>query len=40
MRPALRPRPLALPLYASPVRAGFPSPGNDHLEKRLDLNEH
>ncbi len=28
-----------LPLYASPVEAGFPSPANDYLETALDLNE-
>lgn len=29
-----------LPLYLSPVAAGFPSPAEDYLEKALDLNEH
>lgn len=29
-----------LPLYASPIAAGFPSPADDHLEDALDLNEH
>ncbi|SDB60484.1 DNA polymerase V [Desulfonatronum thiosulfatophilum] len=29
-----------LPLYLSPVAAGFPSPADDFLEGRLDLNEH
>ena len=33
-----RPR-LALPLYLSPVAAGFPSPAEDYIEKKLDLNE-
>ena len=28
------------PLYLSPVRAGFPSPADDYIEKQLDLNEH
>ena len=32
--------PLALPFYATPVRAGFPSPADDHQEDRLDLNAH
>lgn len=32
--------PLALPLYSSRVSAGFPSPADDHLEDKLDLNEH
>jgi len=29
-----------LPLYACPVAAGFPSPADDYVEKRLDLNEY
>jgi len=29
-----------LPLYASPVSAGFPSLAEDYIEGRLDLNEH
>lgn len=32
--------PMALPLFAVRVRAGFPSPADDHLERRLDLHEH
>lgn len=33
--------PLPLPpLCASRVAAGFPSPATDHLDRRLDLNEH
>lgn len=28
-----------LPLYASPISAGFPSPADDYVEKKLDLNE-
>lgn len=28
-----------LPLYASPVEAGFPTPADDYLETVLDLNE-
>ena len=28
------------PLYASTVRAGFPSPADDYIEDRLDLNTH
>ena len=27
------------PLFFSPVRAGFPSPAEDYIEKKLDLNE-
>jgi len=29
-----------LPLYASKVRAGFPSPADDYIESYLDLNTH
>lgn len=29
-----------LSLFLSPVRAGFPSPADDYLDKNLDLNEH
>lgn len=28
------------PLFASPISAGFPSPADDFVEKKLDLNEH
>jgi len=28
------------PLFISQVPAGFPSPADDYMEKRLDLNEH
>ncbi|MDR3476443.1 MAG: translesion error-prone DNA polymerase V autoproteolytic subunit [Gammaproteobacteria bacterium] len=28
-----------LPLYASKVSAGFPSPADDYIEKHLDLND-
>lgn len=28
-----------LPLYSSSVAAGFPSPADDHVEDKLDLNE-
>jgi DNA polymerase V len=28
-----------IPLYSSKVQAGFPSPSDDHMEGRLDLNE-
>ena len=31
---------LALPLYGSRVPAGFPSPADDHIEGKLDLNLH
>ncbi len=29
-----------LPLFVSPVEAGFPSPADDYLDQHLDLNEH
>ena len=29
-----------LPLYSSAVQAGFPSPADDYVEARLDLNKH
>lgn len=29
-----------LPFYLSRVAAGFPSPADDYVEKKLDLNEH
>lgn len=31
---------LRLPLFLAKVPAGFPSPADDFLDKRLDLNEH
>ena len=38
--PAIDPNKQALPLFSSSVRAGFPSPADDHVEKRLDLNDY
>jgi DNA polymerase V len=32
--------PITRPLLAWPVKAGFPSPADDYLEGRIDLNEH
>lgn len=29
-----------LPLYLAGVQAGFPSPADDYIDRRLDLNEH
>ena len=29
-----------IPLYLSRVISGFPSPADDYIEKKLDLNEH
>ena len=38
-QPATNP-PCRLPLFLAPVKAGFPSPADDFMEQRLDLNEH
>lgn len=38
-RPATRPPRLAMPLFAHRIAAGFPSPADDYVEDRLDLNE-
>jgi DNA polymerase V len=37
--PELNARPVSLPLYSSKVSAGFPSPAEEHVEKRLDPSE-
>jgi DNA polymerase V len=37
--PALNAASIKLPLYSSKVSAGFPSPAEDHVEKRLDPSE-
>ena len=37
--PELAPK-LKLPLLLAGVQAGFPSPADDFIDKRLDLNEH
>ena len=31
---------MELPLYSSKVQAGFPSPADDYIERKLDLNTH
>jgi DNA polymerase V len=31
---------ISLPLFTCPISAGFPSPAEDYLEAKLDLNEH
>ena len=31
---------LGLPLYLAKIPAGFPSPADDFIDKKLDLNEH
>ena len=36
--PVSHPRKLKRPLFLVPVPAGFPSPADDHLEGKLDLN--
>lgn len=38
-RPADDAPPLTLPLFAHRIPAGFPSPADDYVEDRLDLNE-
>ena len=38
-RPDLAAQPLHLPLFAGSVPAGFPSPAEDFVEAKLDLNE-
>ncbi len=37
--PAISEQPTLLPLFATKVAAGFPSPADDHVEKRLDISE-
>ena len=37
--PQIALNPVYLPLFGSKVPAGFPSPADDHVEKRLDANE-
>ncbi len=38
--PALQPSTVSLPLFQSKVAAGFPSPADDHVERRLDPNQY
>jgi DNA polymerase V len=38
--PLARSQKLELPLYASRLRAGFPSPADDYLEGKIDLNKY
>lgn len=40
LRPDAEPSRIELPIFSSPVEAGFPSPADDHIEGKLDLNEH
>jgi len=37
--PVMDTHPISLPLYSSKVSAGFPSPAEEHVEKRLDPSE-
>ena len=37
--PTMIAKPIRLPLYSSKVSAGFPSPAEEHVEKRLDPSE-
>ncbi len=39
IQPARSPRRVLLPLFATRIPAGFPSPADDYVEARLDLNE-
>lgn len=38
--PSLSPTIVELPLYSTKVAAGLPSPADDHIDKRLDLNDY
>jgi len=38
--PSLTPRNLSLPIYVSKVSAGFPSPAEEYVDKRLDTNDY
>ena len=38
MRPALRPAAAPCPLFTESVPAGFPSPADDYIDGKLDLN--
>ena len=37
---AIQPQRMGLPLYLAPVEAGFPSPADDYLDRRLDLHQY
>ncbi|MES2181106.1 MAG: translesion error-prone DNA polymerase V autoproteolytic subunit [Pseudomonadota bacterium] len=39
-QPSFNPTIIELPLFSTKVAAGFPSPADDHVEKRLDLNDY
>ncbi len=40
LRPAELPASLPLPLFGHKIAAGFPSPADDYVEDRIDLNQH
>ena len=40
MIPAKKKKEIKTPLYLTNISAGFPSPCDDYIEKKLDLNEH
>lgn len=40
MLPAVGKQPLHVPLFSHKVAAGFPSPADDYIERRLSLDEH
>ena len=37
---SISPGRVGLPLYLTPVEAGFPSPAEDYLDRKLDLHQH
>ena len=37
--PEISDQPVKLPLFSTKVAAGFPSPADDYVEKRLDISE-
>ncbi|SEG06598.1 LexA family protein [Nitrosomonas ureae] len=37
--PVINEQPIRLPLFSTKVAAGFPSPADDYVEKRLDISE-
>jgi len=40
IKPVVGSPPVLLPLFGNQVPAGFPSPADDYLERRLSLDEH
>ena len=40
LRPSELPPSLRLPLFGHKIAAGFPSPADDYVEDRIDLNQH